>query len=781
VAEENKIQPFEPLLASPEPGRFGLRKHYATVEEEEGLDLRAYWRSIHKRRWTIISVLSVVFTLVLIATVKQKPVYRAKAMVEIEQENRNIVTVQELFQVESVSDSYLETQYKILQSDSLARQVIDQLHLDQVKEFIPPKRVRPWGANGDPGASANPASPSDRAREQTVLQMFEEQLGIIPIRHSRLVQVTFDSYDPALAAGVVNAFARCYIEQNLQTHWEATQRATAWLSQQLDGLKIKLEKSEDDLRGYAQSNGLLFLESNQGGTENIVDERLRQLQNELTQAQADRYQKESLYRLVEAGDYGSLPGIFDNKLTQDLTDKLADLERQQAELTPNFNPSYPKMKQIQSQIDRVQQLLKQEREQAAHHLAAEYLAAVRREALVRQAFEEQQRQANLVAGKSVQYNILKREVETNKQLYENLLQRLKEAGVSEGLKASNIRVVDPAVPPTSPVRPRVFLNLGLGLILGLACGVGSAFLQEHLDNTLKTVEDIEHFLRMPALAMIPSRQSLVSSENGNHKSLLEDPSGDGGDGQLAALQKESEKGWFRVDAQLLQHSALSEAFRGLRTSVLLSTASCPPRSLAFVSAEPSEGKTTICSNLAISLAQLGKRVLVIDGDMRRPSIHNFFRIQDSAGLVNYLTGNRAWRDLVQPSGLDRLDCLVCGPVPPNPSELLSSKLMQTLIREAMEEYDFVLVDSPPLLNVADGRILITMVEGAILVVKGGATPRELVQRAQLHVSDVRAHLIGVVLNAVDLRHDGYYYAGYHGYGGYGYGTYGRDEQQDSKA
>jgi capsular exopolysaccharide synthesis family protein len=307
--------------------------------------------------------------------------------------------------------------------------------------------------------------------------------------------------------------------------------------------------------------------------------------------------------------------------------------------------------------------------------------------------------------------------------------------------------------------------LGLALLLGLGCGVGVAFLQEHWDNTLKNPDDIERLLRVPTLALIPSRESLNHTSTalyGRAGQTLTLPNG-----KRVALQKVSGKTWIRIDGNGTQHSALSEAFRGLRTSVLLSAAGRPPRSLTFVSAEPGEGKTTIASNLAISLAQLGKRVLLIDGDMRRPCVHKLFGIENhSDGLVTYLTGEQEWRQLVRPTGMAGLDCLVCGPVPPNPSELLSSDRMQMLIREAMAEYQFVLVDAPPLLNVADGRILATMVEGAILVVKGGFTPRELAQRAQLHIRDVGAHLIGVVLNDVDIRHNGYY-NGYYRYGGYG--------------
>ena len=759
MADENKIELFEPTRPKLERLRSELLEPYRIAEAEERSDLRAYWRIIQKRRWTILSFVLITFALVLIVTIKEKPIYRANTLLEIEKENPNIPTVQELFQLADVSDNYLETQYKVLQSDTLARRVIEELHLDQVREFNPPKNAWFWQ---DTHAAARTEDVAiDGKTEQAILERFSDHLSVEPVRRSRLVQVSFESQDPQLAAKAVNSLASNYIQENLESRWQAAEKASEWLSQQLQSFKAKLEKSEDELQQYAHDNGLLFLETERGDTENIVDERLRQLQDELTKAQADRYAKESLYRLAEAGDYSSLPGVVDNKLMQDLTVRLADLEKEQAALTPTFTGTYPKVKQIQSQIDDIQKVLNQERKRAAQGIVDDYLAAVRREGLVREAFEQQQQQANLVAGRAVQYNILKREVDTNKQLYEGLLQRMKEASVSAGMNASNIRIVDTAVAPTKPTSPRPVLNLGLALLLGLGCGIGVAFLQEHLDNTLKNSDDIERLLRVPALALIPSRESLGQTSLGGH--IL----ADGSLGRNGSLRKSSRKSWIRIDGNGTQHSALSEAFRSLRTSVLLSAAGRPPRSLTFVSAEPGEGKTTIAGNLAISLAQLGKRVLLIDGDMRRPCVHKLFDIEDhSGGLVTYLTGEEEWRQLVRPTGIANLDCLECGPVPPNPSELLSSDRMQMLISEGMEEYQFVLVDAPPLLNVADGRILATMVQGAILVVRGGFTPRELAHQAQLHVRDVGAHLIGVVLNDVDVRHNGYY-KGYYKYGGYG--------------
>ena len=724
-----------------EPARIERRVPPAdpdTVEMERAPELVAYWNVLRKRRWTVLTIFFVLFTLVLLGTLKQRPVYRATALLEIQKENANILTMKELFELETVTDTYLETQYKIFKSDTLAKRVIQQLHIDTLEEF-------------------NPRNKSRESADQVVLARFEDRLGIDPVKRSRLVEVTFESYDPQLAARAVNALAENYIQQNLEVRWEATQKASEWLAQQLVGMKAKLEKSEDELQAYVRENGLLFLETEKGGRENIVDERLRQLQEELTKAESLRYEKESLVRQAESGDASALPGLADNKLLQDLTVKLADLKRERALLVTTFSPGYLKVRQVQSQIDEIDAVLAREHRRAAERVKNDYAVALHREALVRKSWQDQQREAHAVAERTVQYNILRREVGANRELYEGLLSRLKEAGVSAGLKSSNIRIVDAAEPPKKPARPNFPLNLSLGILMGLGFGVGAAFLLEHLDNTLKSAEDVERFLQVPALALIPSAQSL----NGNGRGVYGLAQKNSSKKQLPADTNGTPRpAWFRIDADG-QHGTFTEAFRGLRTSVLLSTAERAPRSLLVTSARPGEGKTTVSINLAISLAQLGPGVLLIDGDLRRPSVHRAFGLENSGGLVRYLTGGQDWRGVAAPTGLAGLDVILSGPMPPNPAELLSSERMRQLVREATREYRCVIIDSPPLLNVADSRILATMVEGLILVVEGGNTPRDLAQRAQACARHVGAAVIGVVLNNLDLRADGGYYYRYY--------------------
>jgi capsular exopolysaccharide synthesis family protein len=377
--------------------------------------------------------------------------------------------------------------------------------------------------------------------------------------------------------------------------------------------------------------------------------------------------------------------------------------------------------------------------------------------LVRQAFAEKQTEANQIAEKSVQYGILSREVDTNKGLYEGLLERLKEAGVSAGLKASNIHVVDPGTVPYKPIAPNYALNLGLAAFLGLALGVCMAFLKEHLDQTIRYSEDVFHFLGVPVLGFIPTAGALNGRK---HKGLapadrelifdLKRPSTSAG-GELVDTHP-------RNDLGIHKGSAFSEAFRELRTSVILSASGRSANSILVTSAQPGEGKTTVAVNLAFSLAQLGKPVLLVDADMRRPSIQKYFPQGDSQ-LSSYLAGQGAWQQMVYPTPISRLSVLHCGPIPENPSELLSSDRMCALIQESMATYRFVILDSPPLLNRADSRILGSMVGATILVVKGGVTPRQVVQYAESQVCSVGTNLIGVVLNSLDSSLKDYsYYA-----------------------
>jgi polysaccharide biosynthesis transport protein len=551
-----------------------------------------------------------------------------------------------------------------------------------------------------------------------------------------------------LAARVVNAVAANYIQKNLEARWDSAQKTSEWLSQQLQDLKAKLEKSEVEMQKYASENGLLILETDKGNTESIINQSVRELQEELTRSQADRFDKESLFRLLESGEYASLPGVVDNRLLQDLTERLADLEREHAQLAATFTEQYPKVKEIQSQIAEIQSSLDRERARAAQKISNDYFAAIRREKLVRQAFAQKQTEANQLAEKSVQYGILSREVDTNQGLYDGLLQRLKEAGVSAGLKASNIRIVDPGTVSYRPVSPNFPLNLGLASFLGLGLGVSLAFLREHLDQTIRDSSDVDLFLGVPVLGFVPEFEFLNGRKYKRNAASQRAPAlGVSGIsiGSATGNLLQSNNPSF-VD--ILKRSSFSEAFRELRTSVILSGQGRTANSILVTSAQPGEGKTTIAINLAVSLAQLGQPVLLVDADLRCPSVHKHFP-QRGSRLSAYLAGQGAWQEMVYPTSVTGLHVLHAGPVPENPCELLSTERMQALLREAIATYRFVILDSPPLLRGADSRILGSMAGATILVVKGGETPRQVVQFAESQARSVGTNVIGVVLNCLD--------------------------------
>lgn len=781
---------IEKVSASPPavPATVNVPAYPVAVEETDALPLLEYWRIILKRRWTIVSILLLVFVTGAIWTLKQPRVYRAKAVLQIDRENQNIVTFGDLVNLES-DDLYLETAYKVLQSRTLARLVIDKLQLDKVPEFAgAPKTAN--SAGSAPALSSSPVRDEARLDPQydRVVSSFLVRLTVNPIRRSRLVEVSFDSYDPGLAARVANTLASNYIDQNLEAKWQATQKASELISQQLVGLRAKLEKSEEELQRYAKENSILLIDEKQS----MVAEKLKQIQEEYTKAEADRFQKESVYNLVRSGDLTAVPGMQESQAYQQLSVKLTDLKREYSDLSPTFTAEWPKVKKLKSQIDEYEQALERERVALARRVTNDYQAAVNRAKLLQEAVAAQTKEFNDIGEKSIQYNINKREVDTNRQLFEGLTQRLKEAGVSAGMQASNIRVVDQAEVPLNPYRPRILVNFAIALVVGLALGLGLAFFQEYLDDTLKTPEEVERYLHLPTLGIIPAIGSRGAGRLGygyrygygygygyGHRSRKQLPE--------TAASKQSEITAHSGLIGAKGTAPLAEAYRSLRTSILLSTAERPPRLLLVTSSQMGEGKTTTVVNLGITLAQLGSRTLVIDSDMRKPRLAQLLQMKKSGvGLSTYLAGHSSLDETVFSTEIPNLYAVPCGPIPPNPAELVSSDRMRQLLEEVRKTFDYVLLDSPPVMHVADARILGAQTEAVVLIVQGGATPRELVDRAKLQLLQVNANVIGVALNNVDFSSAGYdYYYRYYrsrrySYGyGYGYGSYGSGSDEEA--
>ena len=743
-------------------GPQNLRQPFETldVSAEEVQPLLDYWNAISKRRWLVLSCLLIVFSTVAIGTLKKRPVYEGRAIIEINPEQPDVLDFKEVVQANRVDlDAYRGTQYEILQSRSLARHVVDNLKLYRYPEFYKGRML--FGMiQRDPERIPQPSDPDPPDRSAgaygNTISNFIGNIDVSPVRRSNLVEVSFYSEDPVLAARIANELCKDYIWQNFQVKWDATTEASEWLSHQLVDLKIKLEKSEDALNAYARAKGIIFVQEKQ----NLVTETLRQLQEKYTAAQSLRFEREALYDLVQSGRVHDLPGFLENKMIQDMTVELTKAQQDYADLTATVKPEYPKAIALKKKVDTMQAALDRQKKNLAQSVTDSYRTAVANEKYLAQALDAQKKVVNDIEEKSVQYNILKRDVDTNKTLYDGIMTRMKEATVAAGVQASNIRIVDAAEVPKGPVKPRVFLNLALGFMLGLALGIGLAFLQEYLDNTLKTADEVERLLRLPSLGLLPDCIGDNGKGSGEELAVVNH----GNNGMAPALQTGREP---------------IEAYRTLRTSILLS-ANPVPKMLLITSALPSEGKTTVTVNLGATLASLGSKVVIVDCDMRRPCCHRSTGVENRPGFVRCLTGHIDLADAILPvPGVPNLSVIPCGPIPPNPAEVLSSPVTVDLLRRLRAEFEYVLLDSPPLLTVSDSRILSTLTDAVVLVTRAYSTPFDLVRRARGLLYNSGARILGVALNSVEAHKQGGsgYDAYRYGYG-YGYG-YEQDPNEDS--
>ena len=547
-----------------------------------------------------------------------------------------------------------------------------------------------------------------------------------------------------MAARIVNHLIDNYIDSNFQERNEFTRRASGGMEQQLQDLKSKVEKSQQALIDYERQNLII----NVGDKQTINDERLEQLNKDYTTAEIDRDQKESVYELAKANE-GQVGIIVQNDVLQHLEEKYNDLKAAYADALGQYGPNFPKVVRLRDQLTQLQSLMENARKQALEKVHNDYLAALNREKLLGDALAKEKGNVSALNQRMIEYNILKREFEINQQLYESLLQRLKDATLSATLQATNVHVIDPATPPIHPISPNRQRNLSAGLLVGIILGVTLAFVQEALDSSVRTTEEAERLVNAPALAVIPSEADGCKRREPASGHPLNAP-GSNGVG-LAVLKRPS--------------SPLAEAFRSLRTSVLLSTAPRPPQTLLVTSAQVGEGKTSTATNLAMSFAQRGGPVLIVDADLRRPSVAKTLGVSNEKGLSSFLTGAHSLDEvLIQYERVPNLWVLPAGPRPPDPAELLSSHMMEATLKDLLNRFTQIVIDSPPLLLVTDGVVLSAMVDGVILVVASGTTARGALTRAHRILENAGSRVLGMVLNKVDMRFDTYYgsyYGPYH--------------------
>jgi len=689
--------------------------------------IRELAEELWRRRRLVLLFTAACLTVTLLGSLLATPRYRAQARVLIEKENPNILSFQQVLNLDTTHDDYYQTQYRILKSRTLAAAVFQKLDLGRDPRYV---------GNDDP-----------------IKTFLDQVIEITPIRQSRLVEVGAKSTDPYRAADIANALAEAYIRQNLEVQTGTSKEAAAWLTDQLEDMKQRVETTEQALYAYQVQSGIVNLEE----MEKMSTQKLGEVNTMLLKARADRIKLEKRYQRLEElkraggpGRYQNLAEILRDPLIQQIKIRYVDLLAEEGELRQKYRDEHPRLQEVHAQMATLASRLDQEIDNLAQSIATAYEEAKAREQSLEESLEGLKSEVLDLNAKAIQYKVLEREVETNRQLYADMLKRMKEARLGEHLKANNIRIIDRAVAPTRPYQPRVLFNLVLALIVGLAGGISLALFTARLDDTVKTPEDIQRLLQVPCLGVIPHLPDKAPAES------------------------------VELVANLHPQSALAEAYRGVRTSVLFVRSGSSPRSILITSAEVGEGKTLSAVNLALSMAQAGERVVLVDADLRKPRLHKIFKLGNENGLSRLIVeGIPIEQAVVRPENY-QLDIIPSGPIPSTPAELLGSEAMARILQELGRRWDRVVFDSAPLFNLTDSVVLSRLVDATMLVVWVGRTRPATLLRATEPIRQVGNNLIGCLLNHVDSATQSYYYYGRYGYGYRYHDRYAENEEEKKK-
>jgi succinoglycan biosynthesis transport protein ExoP len=743
------------------------------LKDDSILDIVGVVRILLRRRRWVYGSLAIFVALVGVVCLIMTPRYKAEAQLEILKEDAGGLTASgdseggaRTESVDALDFSLtLQTQASILQSDALALSVIKELNLAETGDF----RYDPLIKTAE--ARRQMALPPDQApaKRAYILKRWSKNLKVDSIAGTRLISVSYTHPDPDMAARIVNRLLADFVEYNFQVRYKATAKAADWLGAQLVGLKSEVESSQKHAVQLQKDTGVFGPDE----SHNVIISRLEQLNTQAAEAQTNRFAKEAIYNLARNGDPELVAGLLGGStqpttsqngtppvLLISLRQQEADLSGQYAEAASKYGSDYPRLVQLKNHLESVRAAIKTESGRIVGRAKSEYMAAGTAEAAAKQAFEEQKMIATNMNDKTIDFTIAKHEADANRELYQRLTQKLKEAGVLAGLRSSDINIVDPAAPPASPSKPNVPLYLVLGALLGTTVGVASAFLCDTMDSSLRNPEEIETTTHVPVLGVIPRAES---STGKRRKDL---------NGKKRFSRNGSASGEANVLDTLLssQKSVVVEAFRAVRTSLLLSRPDNPGKVFMITSALPHEGKTYSSLNLASAFAQNGGKVLLVDADLRRGTLSRDLKQSSAFGLSHILSHDSAAGAYRQIDEIPGLTFLGAGATPPNPAESLGSKKMAALVERWRQEFDFVLIDSAPILAVTDAVALSPSVDGVIVIVRFAVSTRQSIIRAIRVLSDVKAECFGVLVNAMDIRSsDYYYYSGSYGYHGYSYG------------
>ena len=695
-----------------------------------------------KYRRLIGAIAAAALVLGFILTFVTTPMYRATATIQIDLQAPKVVKVTVADNTADIRNDrrFYQTQYDILRSRSLAERVASHLDLGNAASFLHPQSHSSWALLWAKLFPANTEVKGSLAQRQRIAAArVKGGLSIAPVTGSALVRVSYDSPSPDWAEKIANGVADNFISLNLERRYGATSYARNFLRDRLDELKLKLEQSEKALVDYAEKKQLVTADSNTS----LADSDLKALNGALQRVRADRIHYQEQWEQAQHNDGMGLPQILRDPSIEKLRGLRATLTVEYQNKLKVFKPAYPDMRKLKAQIDQVDHEIAAAVGIIKHALKAQYDAALDQEKLLQSNIRAATTDVLTLRTKSIQYNILQREVDTNRTLYNGLLQQYKDVGVAGAVGTNNVSVVDQAVRPGGPFKPSMTRNLLLSLVLGLMVAAIAILVMEILDDTFKSPEDMEEQLGLAVLGIIPKTNDDI------FETLKSSP-----------------------------NAPISEACRSFRTALQFSTDQGAPKSILVTSASPGEGKSTIALSLALNFVQLGMRVLLIDADLRNPSQHHLFKNDNTTGLANYLSGATAAQDIFQKTEIEGLTLVTTGPLPPSPAELLASPKMVSLLSTAGEKFDSIIIDAPPVMGLADSPLLSSLAAGTLLVT-AAETRRGVVKAALKRLHFARARMIGVLMNKFDFRNANYTYGYSYGYG-YGYGAldhYGYGSQQ----
>jgi polysaccharide biosynthesis transport protein len=751
-----------------------------SATERDYAGLLEYWQMVRRHKQAVILCTLLGGVIGFLQTLPAPRMYGAHTSMEIQGLNEDFLNMRNVNPTSVAGGgSYdpsmdIQTQIRILQSRTLLRRTAQKLEEHKNAAGLqPPDRLGVWRK----ALHLAPPGP-----DQLWAQAMGSAMGNLRIRTSgttRIVELSTESTNPRIAAEALNTLVVEFIEENLESRWKTTEHTGEWLTKQLQDIKIKLEKGEDELQAYARSTGLVMTSEKT----NADESKLTDMQKALSDAHNDRITKQSKYEMAISSPPEALPDVLDDTALQQSQQSISELRRQLAQLRTTYTADHSEVKRVQAQITSIESGLQKQRENIFARIRNEFEYAKRREDLLASSYGSQAQLVSEEADKAAHYNLLKREVDTNRLLYETMLQKLKEASISSALRASNIRVVDSAEPSGLPSKPDISRSVEMGVLTGAFLGIMFAVLRERADRTLQDPGDTSYYLKLPELGVIPAAALLVPGgknltlANGNSRRRVNSLNGASG----ATLVPSSVEHSLEKVSWTQKTSLLAESFRTTATSILFSERDgVRPRVIVLTSASPKEGKTTVSSNLAIVMAEINHRTLLIDGDMRRPRMHRIFNVENTRGLSDLLNEKQPLTveqlsDVVQATEVSGLYLMASGSSRHNISSALHSERLAEIVQLAREEFDMVLIDTPPMVNISDARVIAHYADGLVVVVRSATTTRDAALLAKQRFADDGLPILGTILNGWNPNTPGYgyyrtYYAGYYHYYGNGNGN-----------